>query len=160
MAKKSASLNDFSKGLNTSTAERDIEANEFVDVKNFNVYRPGLLFLGHKAEKSSDETTDLSAEKYFIRGIGPGGSLGDGFNSNSIGTFTGQRLFHFKSDYPFANYFGANYGAPISSTRSYTNRYFDSLLMMSDYIDSSNDRDFDDYDEGFFPFMSDKIRVI
>ena len=40
MAKQSAKLNNFSGGIDLATAERDIEADECVGIKNLSLYRP------------------------------------------------------------------------------------------------------------------------
>ncbi len=62
MAKQSVQLNDFSGGINKSSAARDIEGNESTEIKNFSVERPGIIQLSPISRESDKYDTSIISE--------------------------------------------------------------------------------------------------
>ena len=103
MAKQSAKLNNFSGGIDLATAERDIEADECVGIKNLSLYRPGLLFLGHKAIEY------LYNDIPGITMLGYSAMPGSGYREDAAEGLMNQSMFQFAATKTGAHEFAACY---------------------------------------------------
>ena len=113
MPKQSAKLNNLSGGIDLATAERDIESNECVDVSNFSLYRPGLIFLGHKAIEYNYQENIYDDPIPALLALGYDALPGAGFAADAYKTLKNQIFFQFRHNAVGANWFTSNFNAPM-----------------------------------------------